>query len=142
MQILAKYCKQFSNCFTPTERLTIPILISISVSLFKQRHIKQPSILSLGLVLCCYYSHPLNPNDTWESKLPTLNKNFQVLAEKHSEYSFHKIQFFYKTEVVLFFFGNENTHVQRWIFFSFCFAKRKILVGKNIERSAIAVMLE
>lgn len=51
------------------------------------------------------------------SQITNFEQKLEVLSERHPKYSFCEIQFLYKTEVVLFSFGNEHAHVQRWNFF-------------------------
>lgn len=51
------------------------------------------------------------------SQITNFEQKSEVLSERHPKYSFCEIQFLYKTEVVLFSFGNEHARVQIWNFF-------------------------
>lgn len=71
-----------------------------------------------------------------------LKQKFEAISKKYQKYLLCEIQFLYKTEVVLFSFGNEYAHVQKLNFFPSALPKERFLGGKAMKRSEISVILE
>lgn len=106
-----------------------------SISLFSGRgmQIMKLYILEiLGLVPGSSCSH-LPSKWSTRSQITNFEQKVEVLSERHPRYLLCEIQFLYKPKVVLFSFGNDHAHVQRWNFFPLFCQKKDFRRGKNTE---------
>jgi len=83
MQVWGNACKEFSEHFFPSKRLTAPVLIGITVPHFPAAALRHQALYSgdiwASFTLLPYSS--FNPNDPREYELPTLYKKSEVLPE-------------------------------------------------------------
>lgn len=83
MQIWGNTSKEFSEHLIPSDSLIAPILIGIAVPHFLAETLNHQALYSWDIwasfTLLPYSS--CNPNNPWKYKLPTLNKEFEVLSD-------------------------------------------------------------